>query len=167
MSTTKASSSLTIKEKEIVRVFVKKAEKQGRGKYYYCIPEERAAIGMYAAENGPGRACKHFTKVLEKNVPESSARKLRAEYLRQLKTEVETEDAKSSSPCTSIKVLPTKRQGRPLLVGQKLDETIQGVIRETRKAGGVINTSVVVAMAMGIITSKDPSLVHENGGHSV
>ena len=70
-------------------------------------------------------------------------------------------------PSTSIKVLPTKRQGRPLLVGQKLDETIQGFIRETRKAGGVINTSVVVAMAMGIITSKDPSFLHENGGHLV
>ena len=67
----------------------------------------------------------------------------------------------------SIKVLPTKRQGRPLLVAQKLDETIQGFIKEARKAGGVINTSVVVAMAMGIITSKDPSLLHENGGHLV
>ena len=85
---------------------------------------------------------------------------MRAEYLRQLKTEVETEDAKSCSPCTSINVLPTKRQGRPLLVGQKLDETIQDFIRETRKAGGVINTSVVVAMAMGIITSKDPTLLN-------
>ena len=108
---------------------MKKAEKQGRGKYNDYTPEERAAIRMYAVENGPGRACKHFTKVLEKNVPESTARKLRAEYLRQLKTEVETEDAKSCSPCTSINILPTKRQGRPLLVGQKLDETIQGFIR--------------------------------------
>ena len=45
--------------------------------------------------------------------------------------------------------------------------TIQDFIRETRKAGGVINTSVVVAMAMGIITSKDPTLFHENGGHLV
>ena len=62
-STTKASSSLTIKEKEIVRVFVKNAENQGRGKYNDYTPEERAAIGMYVAENGPGRACKHFTKV--------------------------------------------------------------------------------------------------------
>ena len=102
-------------------VFVKEAENQGHDKYNDYTPEERAAIGMYAAENGPGRACKHFTKVLEKNVPESTARKLRAEYLRQLKIEVETEDAKSCSPCTSIKVLPTKRQGRPLLVGQKLE----------------------------------------------
>ena len=56
--------------------------------------------------------------------------------------------------------LPTKRQGTPLLVGQKLDETIQDFIRETRKAGGVINTSVVVAMAMGIKTSKDPTLLN-------
>ena len=54
---------------------MKKAEKQGRGKYNDYTSEERAAIGMYVAENGPGRACKHFTEVLEKNVPESTARK--------------------------------------------------------------------------------------------
>ena len=164
-STTSPSSSLTIKEKEVVREFVRKAEeKQGRGKYNEYTPEERAAIGKYTAENGPGKACKHFTKALGRSIPESTARKLRAEYLRQLKIKVEMEGP-SCSP--HIKVLPTKRQGRPLLLGEKLDETIQGFIRETRKAGGVINTSVVVAMAMGIVSAKDPSLLHEKGGHLV
>ena len=62
----------------------------------------------------------------------------------------------------------SKEAEKTILVGQKLVKTIQGFIRETRKAGGVINTSVIVAMAMGIIiTSKDLSLVHENGGHLV
>lgn len=63
-----------------------------------------------------------------------------------------------------IKVLPMKRQGRPLLLGEKLHETIPGFIRET---GLVINTSVVVAMPMGIVSAKDPSLLHEKGGHLV
>ena len=52
MSTTKASSSLTIKVKEIVRVFVKKAEKQGRGKYNDYTPEERAAMGCMQRKMG-------------------------------------------------------------------------------------------------------------------
>ena len=142
----------------------KAEEKQGCGKYNEYTPEERAAIGKYTAENGPGKACKHFTKALGRSIPESTARKLRAEYLRQLKIKVETEGP-SCSP--HIKVLPMKRQGRPLLLSEKLDETIQGFIRETRKAGGVINTSVVVAMAMGIVSAKDPSLLHEKGGHLV
>ena len=130
--------------------FVRKAEKQGHGKYneYTCTPEDRAAIGKYTAENGPGKACKHYTKALGRSIPESTARKLRAEYLRQFKIEVETK-CPSSSP--HIKVLPMKRQRRPLLLGKKLDETIQGFIRETRKAGGVINTS------MGIV-SHDASI---------
>ena len=54
-----------------------------------------------------------------------------------------------------------------IYIGEKLDENIQGFIRGTRKAGGVINTSVVVVMAMGIVSTKDPSLLHENGGHLV
>ena len=148
----------TIKQKEVVRDFVRKAEeKQGRGKYNKYTPEERAAIGKYTAENGPGKACKHFTKALGRSIPESTARKLRAEYLRQLKIEVETEGP-SCSP--HIKVLPTKRQGRPLLLGEKLDETIRGFIRETRKAG-------VVPMTMSIVSAKDLSLLHGKGGHLV
>ena len=64
--------------------------------------------------------------------------------------------------------MPTcKEAERLLFIGEKLDENIQGLIRGTRKAGGVINTSVVVAMAMGIVSTKDPSLLHENGGHLV
>ena len=74
---------------------------------------------------------------------------------------------KGPSCSPQIKVLPTKRQGRPLPLGKKLHETVQGLIRETRKAGGVINTSVVVAMPMGIVSAKDASLLHEKGGHLV
>ena len=88
-STLKPSSSLTVKEKEVVRDFVRKAEeKQGCGKYNKYTPEEIAAIGKYTAENGPSKACKHFSKALERNIPKSTARKLRRECLRQLKTNV-------------------------------------------------------------------------------
>uniref|UniRef100_A0A1X7V808 Uncharacterized protein n=1 Tax=Amphimedon queenslandica TaxID=400682 RepID=A0A1X7V808_AMPQE len=38
-------------------------------------------------------------------------------------------------------------------------------IKETRKTVGVINTSVAVAMAMGIVFAKNPSLLCQNGGH--
>ena len=75
-------------------------------------------------------------------------------------------DDAASALSSSIQVLPTKRQGRPLLLGQKLDKIVREVIRDTWKAGGVINTTiVVVATAKGIITAKNPLLLLENGGH--
>ena len=73
MSTTNSSPSLTIKEKEVVMDFVRTAEeKQGCSKYNKYTPIERAAIGKYTAENGPGKACKHFTKALGRSIPEST-----------------------------------------------------------------------------------------------
>ena len=125
-------------------------------------PEERAAVGKYCAENSPARACRYFS-TSQKNLPESTAREFRDEYL--AKTKEMMKDDAASGLSSPIKVLQTKRQGRPLLLGQTLDEIVQEVIRDTRKAGGVINTMIVVATAKGIITAKNPSLLHENGGH--
>ena len=50
--------------------------KQRRHQYNEYSAKERADIGKYAAENGATNACKHFTKILGKTVPESTARRL-------------------------------------------------------------------------------------------
>ena len=155
---TPCAPPLSLQEKETVKDFVRKSN-QGRGRYNDYSSEERAAIGRYTAENGPAKASRHFSKTLERNVPESTARKLRDEYLKKLK-----EVSQDSSASMTVKSLPTKRQGRPLLLGQTLDETVQRFISDTRKTGGVINTTVVVATARGIVSAKDPSLLRENGG---
>ena len=52
-----------------------------RGKYNSYSPEERAAIGKYAAENGATRAAKHFSRTLGQTVNESTTRRLKGEYL--------------------------------------------------------------------------------------
>ena len=112
MSSNKPQPSLTKVEKELVNDFVKEAElKKGRKvtKHNKYTPKERAAIGKYAAENGSSKACKHFTKELGRRIPESTARKLRDEYLIQLKVQV---DAQGPSCCPTppdVQVLPTKK----------------------------------------------------------
>uniref|UniRef100_A0A1X7UCI2 Uncharacterized protein n=1 Tax=Amphimedon queenslandica TaxID=400682 RepID=A0A1X7UCI2_AMPQE len=55
-----------------------------RGKYNNYSSEERAAIGRYACENGPDRAVRHFTKIMDDPLPETTARRLRNEYLQAL-----------------------------------------------------------------------------------
>ena len=141
-SITKPSSLLTPKEKEVVDNFIKEAEMQWRSAgYNEYAAEERAAISKYPAENRPTLACQHFSKTLERKILERTARKLKKEYLAKLKEEI----CDGSSSGDPIKVLPTKRWEGPLLLGQKLDEIVEEVVRDTRRSGGVINTTIVVA----------------------
>ncbi len=156
-------------EKQVVKDCMKKAQlKKARNvtKHNKYTPVERAVIGKYAAENGPTKVCNHFSKELGVIIVENTARKLRDEYLIQLKVQVDSQaPGQCYSAPTDVHCLPTKRQGRLLLLAENLDGIVQNFIHETRKAGEVINTSVVVAMATGIIKAKQPSLLSENGGH--
>ena len=49
------------------------ASKKKRMKYNEYSAKERAQIGKYAAENGTTCAVQHFSKVLDQNVPETTA----------------------------------------------------------------------------------------------
>ena len=121
-----------------------------RGKYNSYTCEQRAQIGKYAVENGPTKAPRHFSKLLGIDVPEPTARRLKAEYLKELDDQV---------TC-----LATKQSERPLLLGNSHDKTVQDYINALREAGGVVNTAIVMAAAEGI-SAKDRSLLLQNGGH--
>lgn len=133
-----------------------------RGKYNDYSPKIRAKIGKYAAESGPTRASRHFSKELGKDVPESTARRLKKEYIDKLKGLTEGSD---DSEHIQVIALPKQAQGRPLLVGKEFDKCIQIFIESLRKTGGVVNTAIVVSAAYGIIASREPSILRENGGH--
>ena len=122
---------------------------------------ERAKIGKYAAENGPTRASRHFSEVLEKKVPESTARRLKAEYL--LTALKSTAEERQGEPIPQVTSLMSA--GRPLLVGKDLDTSVQEYIKSLRKVGGVVNTAILMAAANGIIAAKNPTLLSQHGGH--
>ena len=82
-------SGSTLKQKEVgsANLLVSKEIERSknsasRGKYATYTELERARIGKYAAENA--RACKHFSEVFKKNVPETTVRRLKCEYISQL-----------------------------------------------------------------------------------
>ena len=139
--------------------------------YNKYTPDQRAMIGRYAAENGPTRAVKHFTKILKMKVPEPTARRLKNEYLDKLNevyNQRPTPSMSSNNPTSNfqiIKELPTKPQGRPLLLGKKLDQAVQDYINNLRKVGGSVNSLIVLAAANGIVAAKERSLLREHGGH--
>ena len=68
------------------------------GKYAIYTAVERARIGKYAAENGTTRACKHFSQLWKRDVPEATVRRLKNEYLTQLNQQKHTEMPVESLP---------------------------------------------------------------------
>ena len=82
------------------------------------------------------------------------------------KPETDDSDEEDTKATTSNKVeeLPRKKTGRPLLIGEELDAQVQQYVKESRKRGLPINTAVVVAAGLGIVTAHDANLLEENGG---
>ena len=99
-------------------------EQSKHGKYAIYTTVERARIGKYAAENGTTRACKHFSQLWKRDVPEATVRHLKNEYLKQLSQQKHTG--------MLVESLSTKQKGRPLLVGIELDKAIQDYILYNR-----------------------------------
>ena len=60
-------------------------------------------------------------------------------------------------------MLANKAQRRPLL-GQDLNKVVQEYIEVTRAAGGVINTAIVMAVAVGIVSCRNVTMVSSHGG---
>ena len=67
----------------------------------------------------------------------------------------------------SIKELPTKKIGRPLMLGKDLDEQVQAYLKELGRIGDVVNAAIAMASAKGIVRKKDSRMLAENGGHVV
>ena len=165
-------SSLSDKEIKETNISVKKLQEKnvaGRStstppeptRYNDYTPEERASIGKYTAENGIPSAVRHFSRVGSKRVLESTAKRLRTEYLRKMKELVKGGGTQSDSSGVAeenaepiVKSLPTKTQGRPILLGAELDKFVQDYINALRVAGGVVNTAIVQAASSGIMVPE-------------
>ena len=46
--------------------------------------------------------------------------------------------------------LPHKKQGRPVLLGEKIDRMVKAYIKSVCEAGGSVSSQVVIAAARGI-----------------
>jgi hypothetical protein len=126
-------------------------------------PRKRASIGHYAtlsSLHGPTRASVYYQKLLSHNVPESTCRKFRDKYRKELQKRGE-----SVAPGEMIQAteLPKKPLGRPLLLGD-VDEAVQKYVKQMRLCGGVINTTVIVAATKGFMLENNKSGLAEYGG---
>ena len=152
------------KADEAVTQAMSKLRTKSRGKYNSYTPRQRAQIGQYAAENGSTKAAVHFSSLWKLNINESTARRLKSEYLQKLRKASDQAKKDSGKPVT-VDTLATKEKKRPLLLGEEMDTAIQEYIKSLRTTGAVVNTVVVMAAAAGIVAARDVTKLREYDGH--
>ena len=62
-----------------------------------------------------------------------------------------------------LESLPWKKQGRPLLLGDKINGMVQSYIRRIREEGAGVSTQILLGAARGILKTID--LVSVDSGH--
>jgi len=63
-----------------------------------------------------------------------------------------------------VQSIPSKKRGRPLLLGSELDEQVKAYIKDVRGKGGAIDTTLVIACAEAIVKRVNNKLLKDNGG---
>ena len=150
-------SSSIIAANEAVKHAVSQTTKT-RGPYVQFTAEEKARMGKRAAECGIASTVRYFNKIYsDREVKESSVRT----WMNKYKDEI----SKRKRGEIDINELPDKKRGRRLLLGEELDRQVQLYILDLRDNGAVINSTITMAVAQGIINNFDSNLLLENGEH--
>ena len=106
----------------------------------------KSKIAKYAAENGIQEAVKKFKDQVT-NAPQNWKNTLRdwkVAYLRELCRKLDAGDIIDV-------LLPAKKMGRSLLLGDELDKQAQEQVKSLRNDHAVVNTAIVLAVAKQIV----------------
>ena len=130
------SSSVPPKAIELANANVAKAVKDGAssgqskrsGPYLMLSGAQRFEIGKRAAEHGVTASLRYYAKKYpELPLKESSVRRFKNLYQERL--------ASSAEPTEELKELPRKKEGRPLLLPNELDDQVKEYVKDLRKRG--------------------------------
>ena len=154
---------------------------RGRSPYFYLTPGQRYEVGKRTAEHGVTATLRYYAeKYLKLPLKETTARRLKDLYKDTLKPKAKSKKAKPKDEGSDVasensdeeptketepeevKELPRKKTGRPLLLGADIDTQVQEYIKDVRRRGLAVNTSVVIGSAQGILLYKDANLLADN-----
>ena len=161
LSSSLPSSAIEEANAAVTSARQEEATKAKRGPYLKLSNELKAKIGKHASENENSAAARHFSKVLGKELNPSTIRGLKKVYLEEMSRK------RKAGEDMTITSLPAKRRGRPLLLGEELDQKVQQYLRAIRESGGAVSTAIVLGAARGIILKTNRTLLAEYGGHVV
>ena len=130
-----------------------------RGPYLHLSLAQKFQIGKKANELGVTSALRYYKKNFhDLPLKETSVRRFKDRYQELLRKR--TRD----NVHDELEELPTKKMGRPLLLGEEIDRQVKEYLKYLREQGSAINTVIAIATAEGVVRSVDASLLACNGG---
>ena len=107
---------------------------------------------------------RYYAGKFPEELKESSVRTWKKLYIAEL--EKKKRNGKSGDDLT-VKELVDKKRGRPYLLGEKLEMQTRAYLQTLRANGAVVNTSIAIGCAEGLVMNEDSNLLASNGGHIV
>lgn len=136
----------------------KELKTKKRGQYKKYTPSQRFQIGRYSSQHGAAAAARHFSRIYEHEVSESTVKSIKNYYISEVRKRPRSDDGEEFAS------LPTKKRGRKLLLGEDLDSKVQLYLKKVRESGGAVSARIAMAAARGIVLKCQPSMLVENGG---
>ena len=68
---------------------------------------------------------------------------------------LEKREKRRAEDDVDVTVLPWKKRGRPVLLGEELDEKMKMYLQKVRDGGGVVTGRIAIVAARGILLSCD------------
>ena len=154
------SAAIASANREVQSILDQQSKPKKRGPYERYTPSERAKIGKFASECGVQAAVRKFSKDHRK-ISESTIRGFKNAYREEL---LKKWRARGDADDFTVTELQPNKQGRPLLLGKSLDDSIQQYVISLRENGGIINTAIVISGAKGLLKSMNRTMLVEYGG---
>ena len=156
ISMTIPPAAIASTNREVEVVLNDTVAKSKRGLYRKYTSKERTNIGKFGAENGVQATVRKYSRVFHKPVNESTVRHFKRAYLME-----RARKRRAGDDDLTVEALAHRKRGRPLLVGSNMDSFIQKYILKVRESKGVVNTSIVIAGARGLLKRMDRTLFAE------
>ena len=116
-----------------------------RGLYNKYPPKLHARISKWVTTHTIASTSKHFTKELGFSISESTVCSIKQVYIERLQKARKEARAQASALIADVHTLPTKRRGRPLLLGE-VDIKVQLYLEKVQeKEGGISSRIAIVA----------------------
>ena len=100
-----------------------------------------------------------YSKELQQHLIESTVRS----WVKTYRTERQRK-RKLSEINPEVTILPLAKRGRPLLLGETLDNQVKAYIRFVRESGGPVTSTITIAIGRAIVRKYNSKLLIENGG---
>ena len=155
LSSLQSISTATHRETEEVQKQLEQVKSRGkkRGRYRSWKPEERSKIGKYAHLHGNKSTLVKFRSEFHMLNHQSVT-----DFKKLYEEEIRTKDK-------DITELGKKKQGRPTILPEYITRKTMEMVVCLRLKGAPLNSTVLNAVAKGIVMANDRSLFLEYGGH--